>query len=218
MPKNDKKQTFGVPEPTIRRMPTYLNLIKELKDKEVLYVSAPQIAQRLSFDPTQVVKDMSYTEISGKPKVGYKVDDLLESLRDFLGYNRRHEAFLIGAGALGHALIQYKGFSETAMHIVAAFDSDQNKIGNTIDNIPIFSIDKYSDLATRLHISIGIITTPASAAQEVADMMINWGIKAIWNFAPVVLRVPEHIIIQDTHIYANLAVILNRLTSVTDKI
>lgn len=218
MAKNDKKVALGVPEPTIRRMPTYLNLIQELREKEVMYVSAPQIAQRLNIDPTQVVKDMSYTGISGKPKVGYQVDVLLEFLRDFLGYNRKHEAFLVGTGALGRALIKYKGFPEAAMEIVAAFDIDKEKIGIEIENIPVFSLEKYRDLASRLHIPIGIITTPASSAQEVADLMVAWGIKAIWNFAPVVLQVPPHIIIQDTHIYANLAVILNKLTTVTENV
>lgn len=217
--KNSKynSSSLGVPEPTIRRMPTYLNLLKELTEKGESNVSAPQIAQRLNIDPTQVVKDLSYTEATGKPRVGYQVDFLLQCLQDFLGYNRRHEAFLVGAGCLGSALIQYRGFSETAMEIVAAFDIDREKIGKEIGGVPVFGMEKFRDLAERLHIPIGIITTPATVAQEVADLMVGWGIRAIWNFAPVVLKVPSHVILQDTHIYANLAVILNKLTTVQEK-
>ncbi|MDR2979385.1 MAG: redox-sensing transcriptional repressor Rex [Bacteroidales bacterium] len=206
------KEIMGVPEPTIRRMPSYLNLLKEMKETEVSNVSAPQIGQRLGLDSTQVVKDLAYAGASGRPRIGYGVEDLLVNLKNLLGYNRQREAFLVGAGSLGQALIQYDGFVEHSMRIVAAFDTDPTKVGKEFRNVSIFHIDKYRDLADRLHIPIGIITTPASVAQEIADMMISWGIKAIWNFAPVALKIPQHVILQDTHIYANLAVILNKLT------
>lgn len=200
-----------VPEPTVRRMPSYLNLLREMLRREEQFVSAPAIAKLLHLDPTQVVKDLSYTGISGKPRVGYMVSELVLALEAFLGYNRTHEAFLVGAGYLGSALIQYQGFRESGLKIVAAFDIDKRKVGSEIAGVPVFHLEKFRDLASRLHISIGILTTPASAAQSVADLMVGWGIKAIWNFAPVPLIVPEHVIVQDTHIYANLAVILNKL-------
>ncbi|MCE1200717.1 MAG: redox-sensing transcriptional repressor Rex [Bacteroidia bacterium] len=200
-----------VPEPTVRRMPSYLNLLREMLRREEQFVSAPAIAKLLHLDPTQVVKDLSYTGISGKPRVGYMVSELVLALEDFLGYNRTHEAFLVGAGYLGSALIQYQGFRESGLKIVAAFDIDKRKVGSEIAGVPVFHLEKFRDLASRLHISIGILTTPAPAAQSVADLMVGWGIKAIWNFAPVPLIVPEHVIVQDTHIYANLAVILNKL-------
>lgn len=201
----------AVPEPTVRRMPTYLNLLRELLRREEQFVTAPAIAKVLHLDPTQVVKDLSYTGISGKPRVGYLVPELVAALEDFLGYNRTHEAFLVGAGYLGSALIQYEGFRESGLKIVAAFDIDKRKVGTEIAGVPVFHLEKFRDLASRLHISIGIITTPASAAQPVADLMVGWGIRAIWNFAPTPLVVPPHVIVQDTHIYANLAVILNKL-------
>lgn len=200
-----------VPEPTVRRMPSYLNLLREMLRREEQFVSAPAIAKLLHLDPTQVVKDLSYTGISGKPRVGYMVSELVLALEEFLGYNRTHEAFLVGAGYLGSALIQYQGFRESGLKIVAAFDIDKRKVGSEIAGVPVFHLEKFRDLASRLHISIGILTTPAPAAQSVADLMVGWGIKAIWNFAPVPLIVPEHVIVQDTHIYANLAVILNKL-------
>ncbi|OFX68680.1 MAG: redox-sensing transcriptional repressor Rex [Bacteroidetes bacterium GWE2_29_8] len=209
--KTTKSKLQPVPEPTVRRMPNYLTFLKELQKSGEQYISAPVIAKILNLDPTQVVKDLSYTGITGKPKVGYVVEDLLNLLEDFLGYNRQHEAFLVGAGFLGGALIQYQGFREAGLKIVAAFDVDKKKIGTEIAGVSIFDLKNFRNLASRIHISIGIITTPASEAQSVADIMVVCGIKAIWNFAPVSIWVPEHIIIQDTHIYSNLAVIINKL-------
>lgn len=205
------KKSIAVPEPTVRRLPTYLNIAKNLLHSGNQHVSAPALAKILKIDPTQVTKDLSYTSASGKTRIGYKLEELIAAIEDFLGYNRNNEAFLVGAGFLGSALIQYQGFRESGMRIVAAFDTDKKKIGHEIAGVPVFDLEKFRDLAGRIHISIGIITTPPSAAQNIADLMVGWGIKAIWNFAPVSLIVPDHIIVQDTHIYANLAVILNRL-------
>jgi redox-sensing transcriptional repressor len=207
----ERKKSVAVPEPTVRRLPTYLNIAKNLLENGEMHVSAPALARILKIDPTQVTKDLSYTTATGKTRVGYQLDELIVSIEDFLGYNRNNEAFLVGAGHLGNALIQYQGFRDSGMRIVAAFDTDKKKIGHEIAGVPVFDLEKFRDLAGRLHITIGIITTPPSAAQNIADLMVGWGIKAIWNFAPVSLIVPEHIIVQDTHIYANLAVILNRL-------
>lgn len=200
-----------VPEPTVRRMPGYLNLLRDMQRRDEQFITAPAIAKLMHLDPTQVVKDLSFTGISGKPRVGYIVSELVLALEEFLGYNRTHEAFLVGAGYLGSALIQYQGFRESGLKIVAAFDIDKRKVGTELSGVPVFHLDKFRDLAGRLHISIGILTTPASAAQAVADLMVGWGIRAIWNFAPIPLIVPNHVIVQDTHIYANLAVILNKL-------
>ena len=213
----ENKKPVAVPEPTIRRLPAYLTLLKQLEEEGQEFISAPRLASFFNLDPTQVVKDLSYTGASGKPRVGYIVKKLIEVLEEFLGFNRKHEAFLVGAGFLGGALIQYQGFREAGMKIVAAFDTDKKKIGHNIADVPVFDLGKFRDLAGRLHINIGIITTPSSVAQQIADLMVGWGIKAIWNFAPVSLKVPPHVIVQDTHIYANLAVILNKLENIKEK-
>lgn len=207
----NKSKLLGVPEPSVRRMPAYLTLLKHLNGKGFIHISGPQIGERLNIDSTQVVKDLAYAGANGRPRVGYVVEELIEHLEEFLGHNRKHEAFLVGAGFLGSALMQYPGFTEAGMKIVAAFDTDKNKIGKEIAGVMVFDIEKFRDLAGRLHITIGIITTPASVAQNVADLMVCWGIKAIWNFAPVNLKVPSHIIVQNTHMYSNLAVIINKL-------
>ncbi len=207
----ERPKSMAVPEPTIRRMPQYLHLVRAMHEQGEPFVSSTMIARMLRLDSTQVVKDMSYTGISGRTRVGFSTEELLHAIENFLGYNRKHEAFLVGAGYLGSALIQYNGFRASGFKIVAAFDTDKKKIGTEIHGVPVFSLEKFRDLASRLHINIGIITTPAGVAQSVADLMVVWGIKAIWNFAPVAISVPENIILQDTHIYSNLAVIINKL-------
>ena len=201
----------GVPEPTVRRLPNYLTHLKSVANNDVEYISAPQIARNLDLDPTQVTKDLAYTGISGKTKIGYKIEDLTRALEEFLGYNRTNLAFLVGAGNLGSALLKYEGFAVSGFKIVAAFDTDLEKVGQKIGDIDILHLDKFKNLTERLHCQIGIITTPAEVSQSVAEMMISWGIKAIWNFTPVTIRVPSGIIIENTSIYSNLAVIINKL-------
>lgn len=205
------QQPKAIPEPTIRRMPKYHDYVKRKKQEGEKYLSAPRIAHRLRLDATQVTKDLAYTGITGKTKVGYNVDDLLAAIEEFLGFNHQDHAFLVGAGSLGTALVGYPGFEEYGVKIIAAFDNHPAKIGTKIRGVPVMHIDKFGDLVDRMHVSFGIITTPAEYAQQIADLMVTWGIKAIWNFSPVNILVPEHIIVQNTSIYANLAVIMNKL-------
>ena len=195
MEKITNKQTQGVPEPTLRRMTTYLVFLRSIKEKGREYVSAPHIAEELKLDATQVTKDLAYTGVAGKTRIGYDVVLLIELIEEFLGYKRTDLAFLVGAGNLGSAILKYDGFNITGLKIVAAFDTDPEKIGNKIGKVDVFHLDKFRNLAERLHVQIGIITTPAYIAQSVADLMVGWGIKAIWNFSPVSIRVPEGIIV-----------------------
>jgi len=209
--KTENLQIQGVPEPTIRRLPNYLSYLKTVNKNGLENISAPQIARDLNLDSTQVTKDLAYTAIIGKTKIGYNVLDLINSLEEFLGYNRTNLAFLVGAGNLGSTLLKYEGFAVSGLKIVAAFDNDINKVGKKIGEIDIFHLDKFKNLAERLHCQIGIITTPSEVSQNIAEMMISWGIKAIWNFTPSIIRVPDGIIIENTSIYSNLAVIINKL-------
>lgn len=207
----------GVPEPTLRRLPTYLFLLKQLRNEGIMNVSAPQIGRKLRYDSTQVVKDLSYTGISGKPKVGYNVFELIQALEEFLGFNRPNEAFLIGTGKLGTALMAYQGVGELGVKIIAGFDVDPDKVGKQIEKIAVLPMDKFKNLAQRLHISIAILCVPQDVAQSVCDRIILSGIKAIWNFTPVYLVAPEDIIIQNTSMYANVAVLLKKLHDSTNK-
>jgi len=207
------KPILGVPEPTVRRLPNYLSYLKIIRETGKEYISAPHIAKDLKLDSTQVTKDLAYTQVNGKTKIGYQINELIEALEEFLGYNRTNIAFLVGAGNLGSALIKYNGFLQSGLKIVAAFDIDKDKIWTKVGEIEIFPFAKFQNLVERLHCVIGIITTPADATQSIADKMIESGIKAIWNFTPTIIRTSEDVIIENTSIYSNLAVIINKLDS-----
>ncbi|BAX79373.1 MAG: redox-sensing transcriptional repressor Rex [Labilibaculum antarcticum] len=207
------KKIQGVPEPTIRRMPSYLAYAEGLLRKGQQFVSSTQIANYMNIDPTQVTKDLSYTAIVGKTRVGYEVKALVDVLSDFLGFTIMDNAFLVGAGSLGSALLHDSGLSHFGLNIVAAFDVNSSTIGKKINDIEVFHIDQFRDLSQEMNVIMGIITVPAENAQTVADLMVAWGIKAIWNFTPARIKVPEDIIVQNTTLYSNLAIIFNKLHS-----
>jgi redox-sensing transcriptional repressor len=188
-----------------------LRLLRQLQAQERTSVSCTVLAEFLRRDATQVRKDLSYTGIAGKPKVGYQLDGLIQAIERFLGWDNVSEAFLVGVGNLGRALLGYDGFSSKGLSIVAAFDVDERKVGTEIHGRHVLALDRLPGLAQRLHVSLGIITTPGEGAQGVADAMVSGGIRAIWNFAPVLLSVPEHVVVENEQLSASLAVISQRL-------
>ncbi len=203
---------FKLPEPTLRRLPWYLAYLKLLKDKGEEYVSSTQISKDINVDSSQIAKDLSFINISGKTRVGYEINSLVDVLENFLGFTRTHRAIILGAGSLGAALLHDDGLSQFGLQIVAAFDVNPNKIGKIINGIPVYDIKDLEDYRRELNVSIGILTVPVDKAQNVADTAINAGIEAIWNFTPFRIKVPKNIVVQNTSIYAHLAVMFNRLT------
>jgi redox-sensing transcriptional repressor len=195
----------SIPQPSLRRLPQYHHYLVDLAAKGISQVSCSVIGRDLNLVPVQVRKDLQYTGIIGKPKIGYSVSELVQAIETFLGWNNVNEAFLVGVGNLGTALLGHERFSKFGLRIVAAFDTDPAKIGQWIHEKAVLSLDKLADLAPRMSIHLGIITTPAEAAQEIADEMVKGGIQAIWNFAPVKLKVPEHIIVHNEDLYSTLA-------------
>ncbi|WP_372950366.1 redox-sensing transcriptional repressor Rex [Mariniphaga sp.] len=198
-------------EPTLKRLPGYLYFLEQVKEEGVINISAPTIGKELELDPTQVVKDLAVTGVKGKPRVGYNTYELIHALEDFLGFNKINEAFLVGAGNLGSALMAYQEHQSLGLKILAAFDVDEAKIGQTIGGIHILEYNKLFHLSGRLNVKIGILTTPNQVAQEVAEDLVNCGIKAIWNFTSAKLSLPEEIIVQSTSMSSYAAVLLRRL-------
>ncbi len=211
MVQNSKKVVSVVPEPSLRRMPAYLAFSEGLQKKGQEFVSSTQIANYMNIDPTQVTKDLSYTDIVGKTRVGYEVKAMIEILSDFLGFTVMDQAFLVGAGSLGSALLHDDGLENFGLDIVAAFDVNPKIVGKKLNGIEVFHIDQFRDLAQEMKAIIGIITVPAEIAQSVADLMVAWGVKAIWNFTPARIKVPEDIVVQETSLYVNLAIIFNKI-------
>ena len=216
MRKENKNKKRIIPEPALRRMPCYLAQLKVAQKKGLKFVSSPSIASIMNIDPTQVTKDLSYTKISGKTRVGYEVTPLIEELEDFLGFTILDEAFLFGAGSLGIAFIRDYGLKQFGLNIISAFDISPDVIGKEFDGVIVHPVKKIKELITP-DVKIGILTVPVEAAQETADLMIEAGIKAIWNFTPIILSVPEDIVVQNTSLYAHLAVMFNRLHNKEEK-
>ncbi len=207
------EQLKPIPEPALRRLPGYHHFLKLLETQGVESVSCSMIGRELNLDPTQIRKDIALTGIEGKPKVGYDLHDLIASIEHFLGWNNPKQAFLAGAGSLGSALLGHQQFNRYGIDIVAAFDTDKVKTGQVIHGKEILPLEKLANLARRMHILIGIITTPAEEAQYVADQMVAGGIRAIWNFTPTSINATEEVIVQDEDLFASLAVLSRRLSA-----
>ena len=206
-----RKEADKVPEPTLRRLPWYLSNIKLMKDKGEQYVSSTQISKEINIDASQIAKDLSYVNISGRTRVGYNIDALIEVLESFLGFTNMHKAFLFGVGSLGAALLRDSGLHHFGLEIVAAFDVNPELVGKDLNGIPIYHSDDFEAKMKEYDVNIGVLTVPINIAQEITDKMVDGGIKAVWNFTPFRIRVPENIVVQNTSLYALLAVMFNRL-------
>ena len=206
-----RKEADKVPEPTLRRLPWYLSNIKLMKEKGEQYVSSTQISKEINIDASQIAKDLSYVNISGRTRVGYNIDALIEVLESFLGFTNMHKAFLFGVGSLGAALLRDSGLHHFGLEIVAAFDVNPTLVGTTLNGIPIFHSDDFQEKMKEYGVHIGVLTVPIEIAQCITDTMVAGGIKAVWNFTPFRIRVPEDIVVQNTSLYAHLAVMFNRL-------
>ena len=205
------KEADKVPEPTLRRLPWYLSNIKLMKEKGEQYVSSSQISKEINIDASQIAKDLSYVNISGRTRVGYNIDALIEVLESFLGFTNMHKAFLFGVGSLGAALLRDSGLHHFGLEIVAAFDVNPELVGKDLNGIPIFHSDDFEAKMKEYDVNIGVLTVPINIAQEITNKMVDGGIKAVWNFTPFRIRVPENIVVQNTSLYAHLAVMFNRL-------
>lgn len=200
-----------IPEPALRRLPWYLAYVSLLRERGVEYVSSTQISRELKVDASQIAKDLSFLDIKGKTRIGYEVKLLEHKLEEFLGFRRQHRAVIVGAGSLGGALMQDSGLNRYGMEIVAGFDVDPSLVGKEKHGLPVYHVDDLVEMVEELNAGIGIVTVPVEHAQETADLLIEAGVKAIWNFTPYRICVPEGVVISNTSIYAHLAVMYNRM-------
>ena len=196
---------------TLGRLPGYLQYLQKQGFQPGDAISATTIARELRLGEVQVRKDLALVSGGGRPKIGYQRLGLVEDIEQFLGYDNTNDAVLIGAGKLGRALLGYSGFSEYGLNIVAAFDSDASVAGTDASGKPVLPLSALEDLCSRRKILIGILTVPAAAAQGVCDLLIRNGIKAIWNFAPLDLKVPDNVVVNNVHLTDSLLVLTYRL-------
>ena len=189
--------------PTLKRLPNYYHIICQALESGEKYISSATIAKVLDIDDTQVRKDIAATGYVGKPKVGFDVKEFKAHLEHYLGFNKTKQAFLIGAGNLGIALAKYDGFKKYGLEILALFDSDPLKIGISIANKKIFPLSELPNMASSMNVQLAILAVPGEVAQKVADFLVKSGIKAIWNFAPASLNMPEGVIVSNQDLAAN---------------
>ncbi len=193
--------------PTIKRLPSYLHVIEAAEREGKEYISGTVIADELELEPIQVRKDLAITGIVGKPRIGFPVRELITAINQFLRWDREHQAIVVGAGHLGTALIGYEELANRGVRIRAAFDLDQQKVGKSISGVPIYSLGQLSDKIHELNIDIAILSVPPSHAQAVADMIVKAGIRAIWNFTTVKVKLPPNVVVQKEDMSSGYAIL-----------
>lgn len=194
----------------LSRLPGYLNYLKSLPADQVTNISATALANALDLGDVQVRKDLAVVSGGGRRKTGHLRKNLINDIETFLDNHNVTDAILVGAGKLGQALLDYSGFEIFGLKIVAGFDRHP-KLEKTSEGTPIYSMSELESYCRNREISVGIITVPAAHAQQVCDRMIACGVQAIWNFAPIHLKVPAHIPVQNENLAVSLTELRMRL-------
>ena len=203
-----------IPLQTLRRIPSYHQILSELERRGTRFVSSKYLAAFFQVDDTQVRKDVSVIGYKGKPKAGYSVSGLRAAIGEFLGINVENTAILVGVGKLGSALIEYPGLSEYGLKLVAVFDNDPAKTGKLIGSFTILPLESLPRVVRSFDVGIGILTVPRESAQPICDRLVELGLKAIWNFAPTQLDAPREIIIRNENMALGLALLSHFLKKV----
>lgn len=199
----------AISKSTLKRLPTYLQYLKNLDQTEQEFISATKLACALSLGEVQVRKDLGSVSGKGRPKVGYSVKELIDQLETFLGYRDTSEAIVVGCGKLGRAILDYDGFEDYGIHLIAGFD-----LGSTMiveNNEKILPIIKMNALIKRMNIRMGILCVPKDEAQKAANEMVAAGIKAIMNFAPVHIDVPEYVKVENINMATEFAMLAQKI-------
>jgi len=200
MAKSNNSENLGsepiVPEVVIQRLPLYVRVLSQYSNSDRDVISSEQLGERLQMTPAQIRKDLSYFGRFGKQGRGYDVAMLEAQLRGILGLDRTWNAALVGMGRLGRAVASYPGFAPEGFNIAAAFDANEQVVGQTVSDLEILSITRLAERVNKLDIKIGIVTVPIDHAQEVIDELVKAGIKSILNYAPLSPQVPAGVTVR----------------------
>jgi redox-sensing transcriptional repressor len=199
--------------PSVRRLPSYLHIIRQAERGRDFYISGTVIAQELNLEPIQVRKDLAITGIVGKPKKGYPVDELIKAIERYLGWDQNHDAVLVGAGNLGSALMGYQEFQRHGLRMVAAFDTDPQKVGSRVHGVPVRAMEDLEAGIKEIKAEIAILTVPSPFAQTTAETLVRAGITSIWNFTNTKLKVPDDIIVQREDLSSGYALLSVQMLS-----
>jgi redox-sensing transcriptional repressor len=200
-------RTRPIPEATVGRLPVYLRSLVEVAESGQTTISSEGLAEAAGVNSAKVRKDLSYLGSYGTRGVGYDVAYLIHQVRRELGLTQDWPVLIAGVGNLGHALANYKGFGERGFQVAALVDADRRKVGEVVGGVQVHSVDEMPALVRRHQVAIGIISTPAAAAQEVADRMVAAGIRSILNFAPAVITVPPEVSLRKVDLSIELQIL-----------
>jgi len=201
----------SIPLPAIRRYPSYLRRLKNYQIGGTKWISATTLAEDLSLSAILVRKDLACTGLEGRPKYGFAIEPLIDAIEKSLGWDNTTDAILVGAGNLGTALMGYDGFNQYGLPIVAVFDIDHQKVGTKVHGVEVLSMEKVADFIKRTKIPMAVLTVPAASAQLIGIKLSDAGIKGIWNFAPVKLKLSKDVIIQRVDLASSFAELSSRL-------
>ncbi len=200
----------NIPVTSLQRLPIYLNYLKSIRNTSK-NISSGAIARALEMGEVLVRKDLAYTSAEGKTRVGYDMEELISGIEEYLGCNEVKAAAIVGVGELGCALMSYGGFANYGIDIVAGFDNNPQKIDVGCAGKPVYDIANFEYEAKRLNIRLAVICVPASHAQSVCDLLVESGVKAILNFAPILLKTPAEVNVRNVDLAANLAILSSTL-------
>jgi redox-sensing transcriptional repressor len=203
----DERTERGIPEATVARLPVYLRALTLLADRNVATASSEDLAEAAGVNSAKLRKDLSYLGTYGTRGVGYDVNYLSYQIAREIGLTQDWSVVIVGIGNLGHALANYSGFASRGFQVVALLDSDPDRLGEEIAGLRISSFDDLADIVADANVQIGVIATPAAAAQDVCDRLVAAGVTSILNFAPAVLTVPDHVDVRKVDLSIELQIL-----------
>ena len=207
---NRSEMHASIPRPALERLPQYLNYLKTCRAEGCEQISSAAIAEDLGMTGIQVRKDLAYIS-SGKPRTGRNVAALIDCLEEVLGCREEKKMVLVGAGRLGQALMSHDGFAHYGFHLVMAFDVDEHRIGTTIRGCTVYPADSIVEMTRKLGVTYGVLTVSVDHAQTACDQLVAGGVRAILNFAPLNLYVPDNVVVRNVDIAASMLLLSNAL-------
>ena len=193
-----------IADSTVRRLSLYLRFLEESANRGLVTISSDELARRGGTTSAQVRKDLSFFGSFGKRGLGYSVPELTDSLREILGLRRDWQVIIVGAGKIGTALAQYKGFRQRGFRVTAVYDRDPKKIGTKWDSLTVRDMSSIERDLTKEKPDIAVLTTPAEEAQNVVDLLVRAGIRAVLNFAPIQIQVPPEVTLKNVNMAMEL--------------
>lgn len=197
-----------IPDIIVGRLPVYLRALQRMSDMGLKTTSSQELGEHVGISAAQIRKDISQFGEFGKQGTGYSIEFLLDKLREILKVDRIWDVVVVGAGDIGHALANYQGFQDRGFRVVAIFDNDKEKVGHKIGSFVVEDTETMADKIKATGIKVAMVTVPAVAAQDVADKLVQAGVKAILNYAPISLNVPNNVKVQ----YIDPSTHLQRMT------